>query len=322
MVLLNAMHTFFARFGLFITGLLIVAIGVLSFILYTQEQKIRDLESAYANTTTELNAQLISTKNTLTEKETGLSEKEMTLEETRNALALSEENASELSQLLEEEKERNDDFENQIKKVSGTVGKLDKLSKIDPELLMKYSKVYFLNEHYAPAKVVPIATTSLRNPAVPEYIDAKVEPHLIDLLDEAESDGIDIQVASAYRSFAEQKSLKSAYSVMYGSGANTFSADQGYSEHQLGTTLDFTSAEIGGSLTGFEKTEAYTWLLENAHRYGFVLSYPKDNAYYIFEPWHWRFVGEDLARDLYREGKYFYDMDQREIDTYLIKLFD
>ncbi len=322
MVLLSAMHTFFARFGLFITVLLIVAIGVLSSVLYTQEQKIRELESAYTNTTTELNAQLISTKNTLTEKETGLSEKEMTLEETRNALALSEENASELSQLLEEEKERNDDFENQIKKVSGTVGKLDKLSKIDPELLMKYSKVYFLNEHYAPAKVVPIATSSLRNFSVPEYIDAKVEPHLTDLLEDAQSDAIDIKIASAYRSFAEQKSLKSTYTVLYGSGANTFSADQGYSEHQLGTTIDFTSTEIGGGLTGFENTEAYTWLLENAHRYGFVLSYPKDNAYYVFEPWHWRFVGEDLARDLHKKELNFYDMDQREIDTYLIKLFD
>ncbi len=316
------MHTFFERFGLFITVLLFVTICGLSALLYTQTQKIHALEEAYANTTTELNTQLTSTKNTLTEKETGLQEKEMTLEEVKTALALSEENSTELSRLLAEEKERNDNFEKQINKVSGTVGKLDKLSKIDPELLMKYSKVYFLNEHYAPARVVPIATSSLRNSAVLEYIDAKVEAHLTDLLDEAHDDGVSLKVASGYRSFAEQKSLKSAYSVIYGSGANTFSADQGYSEHQLGTTLDFTSDEIGGSLTGFDKTKAYTWLLDNAQRYGFVLSYPKDNAYYVFEPWHWRFVGEDLARDLHRDGIYFYDMDQREINKYLIKLFD
>ncbi len=312
------MHTFFARFGGLITVLLIIVIGVLSYVLTLQNKEIQSLTDTYTNTVSELS----STQSTLSEKERGLSEKVMTLEETKTALALSEENATELSKLLEEEKERNDDFENQIKKVSGTVGKLDKLSKIDPELLMKYSKIYFLNEHYAPAKVEAIATTSLRNPAILEYIDAKVEPHLTDLLDEAKDDGISLKVASAYRSFTEQKSLKSAYSVMYGSGANTFSADQGYSEHQLGTTLDFTSDEIGGTLTGFENTKAYTWLLENAHRYGFVLSYPKDNAYYIFEPWHWRFVGEDLARDLHREGKYFYDMNQRDIDAYLIKLFD
>lgn len=316
------MHTFFARFGFIITLLLLVTIAGLSVLLYTQTQKIHELERAYADTTTELSEQLTSTKNTLGEKEAGLQEKEMTIEEVKTALALSEENATELSQLLEEEKERNDDFEKQINKVSGTVGKLDKLSKIDPELLMKYSKVYFLNEHYAPEKVVPIATSSLRNSQVLEYIDAKVEPHLTDLFDEAQDDGINLKVASAYRSFAEQKSLKSTYTVLYGSGANTFSADQGYSEHQLGTTLDFTTDALGGALAGFENTEAYAWLLDNAHRYGFVLSYPKDNAYYIFEPWHWRFVGEDLARDLHKKNMYFYDMDQREIDTYLIKLFD
>ncbi len=313
------------RFMVPISVVLVLVIGILVAILIVQKKEYTEMQSAYMTTQGELEA----IRGTLTEKVSELDKKEeelggkvMTLEETRVALAVSEENASELSRLLEEEKERNSNFESQIKKVSGTVSKLDKLSKIDPELLMKYSKVYFLNEHYVPAKVVPIATSSLRNPSMLEYIDAKVEPHLTDLLDAAKDDEISLRVASGYRSFAEQKSLKSAYSVMYGSGANTFSADQGYSEHQLGTTVDFTTPEIGGSLTGFDVTEAYTWLLDNAHRYGFVLSYPKNNAYYVFEPWHWRFVGEDLARDLHKKEMYFYDMEQREIDTYLISLFD
>jgi D-alanyl-D-alanine carboxypeptidase len=111
--------------------------------------------------------------------------------------------------------------------------------------------------------------------------------------------------------------------VTYGSGANAFSADQGYSEHQLGTTFDFTTEGIGGGLvTSFENTPAFAWLKDNAHKYGFTLSYPKDNAYYVYEPWHWRFVGEDLAEDLHEAGKTFYDWDQREIDKYLIKIFD
>ena len=110
--------------------------------------------------------------------------------------------------------------------------------------------------------------------------------------------------------------------MTYGSGANAFSADQGYSEHQLGTTIDFTTDAIGSSFSGFEDTASFEWLMENAHRYGFILSYPDNNAYYQYEPWHWRFVGVDLARDLHRDEKGFYDLDQREIDTYLIKLFD
>ena len=224
--------------------------------------------------------------------------------------------------MLAEEKNKNDVFEEQIEDITGTVGQLDKLSKIDPELLMKYSKVSFLNEHYAPEKVTEIASTFRLKTDEPEYIHSKISRRLNNLLEDAQEDGISLLVVSGYRSFDEQKSLKSAYSVQYGFGANAFSADQGYSEHQLGTTIDFTTTEIGGGLNGFETTEAYAWLMEHAHEYGFVLSYPKDNTYYIFEPWHWRFVGEKLADDLHDDGKYFYDLEQREIDEYLISIFD
>ena len=156
----------------------------------------------------------------------------------------------------------------------------------------------------------------------PEHIHAEVEPFLEDMLENAEDDGIDIRVLSAFRSYDEQKQLKGAYEVTYGSGANTFSADQGYSEHQLGTTVDLTTPEIGAGLTGFENTEAYEWLQKYAYKYGFVLSYPEENIYYVFEPWHWRFVGEDLAKDLHDDDEFFYGLDQRDIDEYLIQLFD
>ena len=69
-------------------------------------------------------------------------------------------------------------------------------------------------------------------------------------------------------------------------------------------------------------TPAYQWMTDNAHKYGFVLSYPKDNSYYVYEPWHWRFVGVKLATDLHNQGKNFYDLDQRVIDTYLVNIFD
>lgn len=203
-----------------------------------------------------------------------------------------------------------------------TVGVLDKLSKTDPELLQKYSKVYFLNEHYVPPKVLPIQKEYLYTETDPEKLHAQVMPFFEEMVKDALDDDIKLYAKSAFRSFGEQKVLKNAYTVNYGTGANAFSADQGYSEHQLGTTIDLTTTGINGGLDGFDKTPAYTWLQKNAYRYGFVLSYPKNNKYYIFEPWHWRFVGEDLARKLQKDGKYFYDMDQREIDTYLVSIFD
>ena len=110
--------------------------------------------------------------------------------------------------------------------------------------------------------------------------------------------------------------------MTYGQGANKFSADQGYSEHQLGTTVDFTNSTIGSDLSRFEGTDQHAWLVKNAYKYGFTMSYPENNEYYQYEPWHWRFVGKDLARHLHRKDTYFYDMEQRDIDEYIINLFD
>jgi len=246
---------------------------------------------------------------------------ESRLETVSGELARAEADNTALGGNLEAERERNDAFASQIEDISGTVGKLDKLSKTDPELLIKYSRVFFLNENYSPEGVEKIDKQYVYgNPD--EYVHEDVWPYLEELLEDAADDDVDLSVISGYRSFGTQAALKAGYRVTYGSGANAFSADQGYSEHQLGTTVDFTTDSVGSSFTGFDGTEAFAWLEKNAHRYGFVLSYPAGNTYYQYEPWHWRFVGVDLARDLHRDGEHFYDLDQREIDTYLINIFD
>ena len=250
--------------------------------------------------------------------------------ELEELLRVSEENftraeteKAQLADQLEAEKARVDALEEQVGEISDTVGDLDKLSKLDPELLQKYSKVYFLNEHYIPDRLTNIDAEYLYNATSPQQIHARVWPFLEDLLQDAADDDITLTIISGYRSFGTQSSIKSSYSVIYGSGtANQFSADQGYPEHQLGTTVDFGTPGVGATTLEFQSTPAYKWLLDNAHRHGFILSYPVGNAYYIFEPWHWRFVGEDLAKDLYRESKSFYGVEQREIDKYLLNIFD
>ncbi len=214
-------------------------------------------------------------------------------------------------------------FEQTVDKISGSVNVLEKLSKTDPELLRKYSKVYFLNEHYVPERLIEIESEYRYSDQRSEQIHSLVWPYLKALLDQAKAEDVPLYVKSAYRSFDEQESLKSAYTVTYGIGtANQFSADQGYSEHQLGTTADFITTGLGGDLLEFGKTQAFQWLKENAHRYGFVLSYPEGNGYYIFEPWHWRYVGVKLATILHEQNKYFYDLEQRDIDEYLVDLFE
>ena len=261
---------------------------------------ISALESAMASTTSDL-------RNAITDTHSSLSA----------ALSQEQQNVGAIKQEL-------GTYKGQVSTISSTVSTLQKLSETDKQLLQKYSKVFFLNEHYAPPSLVQVLNeykySELRFPQVLP----QVSPHLEAMLGNAKDDGIEIYVFSAFRSFNEQDVLKSSYKVTYGAGtANQFSADQGYSEHQLGTTVDLITSGLGGVLDEkFAGTPAFTWLTKNAHKYGFVLSYPKNNPYYIFEPWHWRFVGVKLASDLNNQGKYFYDMEQRDLDEYLVNIFD
>ena len=276
-------------------------IGFLGYDHYILSQNLALIEYQFATTTARLNLQIKNLSKSL------VSEKQKN---------------SELIGNLSEEQAKNGIFLEQVKQIQGTVGTLVKLSKTDPELLKKYSKVYFLNENYIPTSLSLINEEYLWNPKNPIRIKMEVAPFLHGLLTAATNEMVKIEVVSGYRSFQEQTSLKNTYKITYGSGANAFSADQGYSEHKLGTTVDLTTPGIGGNLLGFDKESAYKWLLENAYKYGFILSYPKQNSYYKFEPWHWRFVGIKLASKIHNENKYFYNLDQREIETYFISLFD
>ena len=238
------------------------------------------------------------------------------LDSTRSELAQQKDTAESISKKLS-------NYRREVGSFTDTVVTLEKLSKTDPELLQKYSKVFFLNEHYAPPRLVEVPSKYTYSNTKKLAIHAEVGPHLEEMLDEATRAKIPLYVSSAFRSFNEQTALKGSYTVTYGAGtANQFAADQGYSEHQLGTTVDFIVSGQGGVLDGFEKTPAYTWLNSNAYKYGFVLSYPQNNSYYVFEPWHWRFVGVKLATYLHDQNKHFYDLDQRVIDAYLVNIFE
>jgi LAS superfamily LD-carboxypeptidase LdcB len=284
----------FTKTHLLVAGALILTLGAIGFAEYkyvSLKNKNADLELNLENAQKELNQ-------------------------------IKDENAG-LSTSLSSEKDRNDTFQKQIGEISSTVGVLEKIKATDKELLQKYSKVYFLNENYIPSKLTKIDTKYLFNKTKDTYIHERVWPHLQDLLEAGARADINIKIISGYRSFTDQTSLKSTYKTLYGSGANAFSADQGYSEHQLGTTVDLDRESTTGTLlTSFGTTKTFEWLKANAYKYGFVLSYPKENKFYQYEPWHWRFVGIELAKSLHDDGKYFYEIDQREIDKYLANFFD
>ena len=227
-----------------------------------------------------------------------------------------------LLQLSQDKENQSKAYQDELKDADKKVQDLKKLTETDPQLLAKYSKVYFLNENYAPPSLVSIDEKYLDDTSKPQEIHKEVEKYLKRMLGRALRSGIKLTVTSAYRSFSDQLALKAGYKVTYGAGtANKFSAEQGYSEHQLGTTVDLNYASTT-AFVNFENSDAYKWLLDNAYEYGFVISYPKGNVYYQFEPWHWRFVGLELAHDLHEDDQYFYDLSQRDINKYLLNFFD
>lgn len=286
-------------FSLILIILILVTFGVWENLKDNKEIKLLE------NNLKELNQ---STQETISNLETQLDD-------------LSNEKRS-LENILTEEQKVKVALENEKIKNENKIDKLEKLTTIDPELLKKYSKVYFLSDNYSPPETSTIDRSFWINPEKEIEALEEVKPFLENLLEDAEDDGLNLKVLSGYRSFDQQASLKSSYTVLYGSGANQFSADQGYSEHQLGTTFDFTTPSIVGADIEFENTEEFKWLKDNAENYGFVLSYPEENGYYIYEPWHWRFVGIRLAKDLKEDGEHFYERDQRSLDRYLINIFD
>jgi D-alanyl-D-alanine carboxypeptidase len=109
---------------------------------------------------------------------------------------------------------------------------------------------------------------------------------------EAQADGVVITIVSAFRSVERQAEIVRA-KLARGLSIDeilSVSAPPGYSEHHTGRAVDVTTAGVRPLELEFEGTGAFAWLSRHAGRFGFVLSYPRQNRYgYLYEPWHWCF---------------------------------
>ena len=139
----------------------------------------------------------------------------------------------------------------------------------------------------------------------------KVRKIMIDdlraLADAARRAGKPLAVRSAHRTYAYQAALFSSYVRRSGyAQAIKFSARPGHSEHQLGTTVDFTTAPGVPLRTSFGASPSGKWLARNGWKYGFIMSYPEGKrkvSCYGYEPWHWRYFGRALARKIHESGQ-------------------
>jgi D-alanyl-D-alanine carboxypeptidase len=132
---------------------------------------------------------------------------------------------------------------------------------------------------------------------------------LAELVATAKEAGLNIYGVSGYRSYNTQVSIFN-YNVGRFSGeeeANRISARPGESEHQTGLVMDVSTAAVNYALEqSFDRTPEYAFIRDNAHNYGFVVRYPngkEDITGYMYEPWHLRYFGPELATALYEAGQ-------------------
>jgi D-alanyl-D-alanine carboxypeptidase len=127
------------------------------------------------------------------------------------------------------------------------------------------------------------------------------------LLDAAHAAGLDIRVRSSYRSYATQQATFAYWVQQHGlAEAERESARAGHSEHQLGTTVDLSSASVAWDLdASFGQAPEGLWVAAHAWEFGFALSYPEGKEAitgYEYEPWHIRFIGRTQAAGWHASG--------------------
>lgn len=172
------------------------------------------------------------------------------------------------------------------------------------------NKTYSLPNNFVPNNLVTING----------YI--KVVDYVKDAYNELKSDssvlGLNIYASSGYRSYSDQKYIYDNYVRIDGiDKADTYSARAGYSEHQTGLAIDLNTVDMS-----FDGTSESNWLKDNCWKYGFIIRYPKDKENitgYMYEPWHIRYVGKELARVLYNNGSWlsleeYYGIDSKYSD--------
>lgn len=127
------------------------------------------------------------------------------------------------------------------------------------------------------------------------------------LFESAQEDGYELFAISGFRSYERQEQLFTAYAEEHGEdAAREILAIPGGSEHQSGLAMDVSSASNGFLLNqDFAGTDEGEWLLEHAHEHGFIIRYPEGKEEITgisFEPWHIRYIGEEIAEKLYHSG--------------------
>ena len=165
------------------------------------------------------------------------------------------------------------------------------------------NKYYELGSDYVPDDLVDVSIKYYYGEA--KKIRSEVYEAFKRMWNAAHEEGIYLIIVSAYRDYDSQVQVYNDYQLSLGTNyADSIAARPGYSEHQTGLSLDIYSKDSTVAST-FKNSKAYEWLINNAHKYGFILRYPdgkKKITGFNYESWHYRYLGEELATKVYNEG--------------------
>lgn len=177
-----------------------------------------------------------------------------------------------------------------------TIETRDGVTYIDGHLLV--NKTYPLPKEYVPSNTHKAVGN---NSICQDCIIEEAYTAYTKMKNDASALGLNIWIASGYRSYSYQNALYTGYVKRSGKeAADTYSARAGHSEHQSGYAFDLNSVT-----DAFANTKEGKWINENCYKYGFIIRYPKgkdDETGYKYESWHLRYVGIDLATKLYNAG--------------------
>lgn len=167
---------------------------------------------------------------------------------------------------------------------------------------MIVNKHYYIDENFIPSDLITLST---QYAASDRQLQSEASDALKAVCDALQEEtGLRMYASSAYRSYQQQEEIYNGYLATKGQEAtDAMAARPGFSEHQTGLTVDMTP--VGSSMTEFGDSEQYEWMIENCYKYGWILRYPEGKASitgYDYEPWHYRYLGVELATKVYNSG--------------------
>ena len=177
------------------------------------------------------------------------------------------------------------------------------------DLLMLVNKYNYVSNNFKPDNLVKVSKFAVNN----MYLNKTCMEAFISLASDALKEGYNIRAISTYRTYDYQNNLYNKYAKKDGvDKADTYSARPGFSEHHTGLAIDVDN--IKTNFNNFENTNEFKWMQENAYKYGFILRYPSDKVDitgYMYEPWHYRYVGREIAKIIKEKNltfeEYYYE---------------